>query len=163
MDGIFINLTKNDIIIEDNIESKKYIIKARKELVPPSSQVVKKNNKINAKIETVNIGDSEEYELEINVVIPKISEYMIYPFTKDQIDIINQISRGRTRLFILEQRDVEYWSYGKFQCPFRNYRLFTQYNGKLIEYPIPKTYLDLFSETVNTTVDVSKKFYNKLE
>ena len=38
-----------------------------------------------------------------------------------------------------------------FECPFRNYRLFTldlDREGGLIEYPIPKTYLDLVVSSV---------------
>jgi hypothetical protein len=77
------------------------------------------------------------------ITVPMISPYVKYPFTKDQIEKINSISNGRPRLLILTKQDAEYWSSGSFENPFRNYRLFSYIDEGLVEYPIPKTYLDV--------------------
>jgi len=83
------------------------------------------------------------------------SPYIKYPFTQEQVDKINEISRGRTRLFLLTDEDAKYWSSGNFkENPFRNYRLFVVENKKLKEYPIPTTYLDT---VVGTMSLLSKK------
>lgn len=151
MDGVFINLTDCDITLPNSI-----IIKHDPELITGSRNTSIKESKLKA------ITHNDEFEKITDVSVYSYSEYIKYPFTQDQIDKINNITKGRKRLLILSQKDVEYWSNGKFQCPFRQYRLFTFKNGNLIEYPIPKTYLDIVTETVNSTLIASKKFYNSL-
>ncbi len=90
----------------------------------------------------------------INVEL--VCPYYKYPFTKEQIDKINSISNGRTRLFIMSKEDAEFWSSGNFDCPFRNYRIFVSTeSNSLIEYPIPKTYLDVVTGSLGT---VARKF-----
>ncbi len=85
------------------------------------------------------------------VPIEMVNPYIKYPFSDLQIEKINKISGGRTRLLIMSKEDAEFWSSGNFDCPFRNYRLFTILNKKLIEYPVPKTYKD-------TAITMIKKF-----
>lgn len=152
MDGVFINLTNK------NVHLGGISISSGNELVTPSMRTVSKIKKINGVY-----GNNK-----ISIDVPNVSEYIKYPFTEYQIKKINSLSQGRTRLFILEKEDVEYWSIGRFQCPFRNYRLFTwkefhDYdNLELIEYPIPKTYLDVLVDSVDNVVVASKKVYGKI-
>jgi len=158
MDGVFINLTNEDITIND--KSVSITIPCNKDLVTPIRQIIKTDATLSGIIST-QLADNDIHNLqatkwfntaynkiqraERNVImtVPMISPYIKYPFTKDQIEKINNISNGRPRLLILTKQDVEYWSSGSFESnPFRNYRLFTHIDGNLVEYPIPKTYLD---------------------
>jgi len=94
-----------------------------------------------------------------NVIVSAslLSPYIKYSFSKNQIDKINYLAKGRTRLLILLKEDAEFLSQGHFEetFPFRNYRLFTVIDNKLIEYPIPKTYLDTVVDSIGF---ISKKF-----
>lgn len=165
MDGVFINITKEDV--ELKIEDKVLLIPANPDLVTPIKEIVLISKNINGIISTPLKEDDIRYlhgtnwintvynkitrsEEEINTEISLVSPYAKYPFTKEQIDKINQISNRRTRLLITTKEDAQYWSDGKFDCPFRNYRLFTCQNNSLIEYPIPKTYLDVVVEGVKS-------------
>jgi hypothetical protein len=163
MDGVFINLTdKNVELVVDN---KTITILANPDLVTPIKELVLTENTINAFLSTPLKEDDIRYlqgtgwintlynkitrsEEEIKTKILTISPYVKYPFTQEQIDKINKISNKRTRLLITTKEDVQYWAYGKFECPFRNYRLFVHENNSLLEYPIPKTYLDAVVEGV---------------
>lgn len=168
MDGVFINLTNLDI--ELKLEDKKYIIPANPELVTPTKDVVYTENNITAILSTPLSEEDIRYlhgknwintlynkitrsEIEIKIPSVYINSYVKYPFTKEQIDKINQISNKRTRLFILTEQDAKYWSDGNFECPFRNYRIFTFVNNTLIEYPIPKTYLDVIVDNMKHISD----------
>lgn len=153
MDGIFINLTPNDIILQDALGND-FTVKGNPDLITPTGNEIKHDKHLKAAYLT-------EKEANIAVYANMIQEHIKYPFTQSQIDKINRISKGRTRLLILDKKDVEYWSIGRFQCPFRNYRLFTWNNKKLVEYPIPKTYLDYVSDTVESAVNATRKFYNR--
>ena len=155
MDGVFINLTPHDLHLE-NEKGEEIIIKGNSDLVTPSRQAITTDNTLNCIYHNEN-----NQEGLLSLKIQMFSEHIKYPLTQDQIDKINSISRGRTRLFILDRNDIEYWSNGKFQCPFRNYRLFTLVQKKLIEYPIPKTYLDIVGDTVGSAFNASKKIYSK--
>jgi hypothetical protein len=86
---------------------------------------------------------SERNAILVRVVI--CNPYNKHPFTDYQVEQINKISNKRTRLLILTEKDAIYWASGNFQSPFSNYRLFTSGpDGSLVEYPIPKTYKDIF-------------------
>lgn len=169
MDGVFINLTDKDIELE--IESGKImIVPGNPDLVTPVKNLTMIKNGINGILSTplkdddvrhvagtgwmntvyTKITRSEE-DIKINSYM--VSAHVKYPFTDDQIEKINKISNSRMRLLILTEEDVKYWSDGHFLCPFRNYRLFTNSNKKLIEYPIPKTYLDIVMDGVRTIND----------
>jgi hypothetical protein len=173
MDGVFINLTNKNVEIK--VEDKIVVIPANPDLVTPIKEIITVNNIVNGISSTplklldihylkgtnwVNtvynkITRSEE---DLNITVASISPYEKYPFTKEQIDKINKISNGRTRLLILTKEDAIYWSNGKFECPFRNYRLFTSDdNNCLLEYPIPKTYLDLVVDGVKNIKSIINK------
>jgi hypothetical protein len=171
MDGVFINLTSEDI--ELCIENKVVIIPANPDLVTPIKDLIFTNVVVNGILSTplkesdihvlrgsnwintiYNQITTREDNIQLNV--SAISPYIKYPFTKEQIAKIDKISNGRTRLLILSKEDVEYWSDGKFECPFRNYRLFICSNKSLLEYPIPKTYLDIVVEGVKSFSDKLK-------
>ncbi len=160
MDGTFINLTPNDLFLQD-ATGQNFKVNGNPDLVTPTSQAMKSDSYIKGIffIEAIT-GSLNESTISVNV--PMIREHIKYPFTQQQIDKINNYSQGRTRLLILDPKDVEYWSIGRFKCPFRNYRLFTWDNKSLIEYPIPKTYLDYVSDTVESVANVGSKFYKKV-
>jgi len=158
MNGVFINLTDKDIIIKS--EERSVVILANVDLVTPIRQIIKTNGPLSGIIST-QLADNDIHYLQathwfntnynkilrseqnIMLSVPLVSPYIKYPFTQSQIDKINSISNGRTRLLILTKEDAEYWSSGNFkECPFRNYRLFTNIEDSLVEYPIPSTYLD---------------------
>lgn len=166
MDGVFINITNEDVNLIDK-ESKCITIPSNPDLVTPIREIVLTELKINGILSTPLKEDDVRYlhgtnwvntlynkitrseeEVKINALL--VSPYVKYPFTKEQIDKINQISNKRTRLFITTRQDAQYWSDGKFECPFRNYRLFIHENNSLIEYPIPKTYLDVVVESMKS-------------
>ncbi len=159
MDGVFINLTDSDIIIKD--KTRNFCIKGNKDLVTPVKELVQTESLVSGIVSTPladedvhtiqsakmfntvynKIERAEQNALMVHVVIN--SPYIKYPFTEYQIEQINKISSKRTRLFLLTKQDAEVWSSGNFECPFRNYRLLISgTEGSLIEYPIPKTYLD---------------------
>lgn len=163
MDGVFINLTNKDVDL--TIENKTIIIPANPDLVTPTREIVLTENNINGLVSTPLKEDDIRYlhgtswvntvynkitrsQEEVQLTVSLISPYIKYSFTKEQIDKINKISDRRTRLLIITKEDAQYWSDGKFECPFRNYRLFVHENYGLIEYPIPKTYLDVVVEGV---------------
>jgi hypothetical protein len=174
MDGIFINLTNIDA--ELTIDNKTIIIPANTDLVTPIREVIYTNKMINGILSTPLKEDDIHYlqrtnwvntlynkitrsEDDIKISIKMYSPYVKYSFTKEQIEKINQISNGnrRTRLLILTKEDAQYWSDGKFESnPFRNYRLFVNVEKGLIEYPIPKTYLDSVIEGVKNLSDKIK-------
>jgi hypothetical protein len=168
MDGVFINLTALDVELKQ--DDKIIIIPANPDLVTPIRDEVITESNINAFLSTPLKEDDVRYlkatnwvstvynkitrsEDEIKIKVSVVSPYVKYPFTKEQVDKINQISNKRTRLFIVTKEDAIYWSDGKFECPFRNYRLFVYTNGYLMEYPIPKTYLDVVVEGVKGLKD----------
>lgn len=172
MDGVFINLTKDDIHLILN--DKTINIPANIDLMTPVSKTLYTENTIHGIISSTLNDDDIRYlkgtnwintvynkitrsEEEIKIPTLYTSPFVKYPFTKDQIDKINRISNRRTRLLILNKEEAEYWSNGKFDCPFRNYRLFSYTGNQLIEYPIPKTYLDSFVESVK---NISDRVYN---
>jgi hypothetical protein len=149
MDGIFINLTGEDIDITD-INGKQVTIKCDPELITPRRYEKQESSVI--KTET-------EFD-KIIVKIETVVQYIKYPFTEEQILKINKISSGKTRLFILNEDDANYWSNDKFECPFRNYRLFVIKDQKILEYPRPRTYLDLVVDSANSILrDAGKKIY----
>ncbi len=172
MDGVFINLISEDVII--NTGDKSVTIVSNTELVTPVRKSIKTNTSVSGII-SVALKDEEIYTLQsaqmFNTIYNKIVRteqtapvikvelvcpYFKYPFTKEQIDKINSISNGRTRLFIMTKEDAEFWSSGNFkENPFRNYRIFTVNENILTEYPIPTTYLDMISSSMSS---VSKKF-----
>jgi hypothetical protein len=181
MDGVFINLTNKDIeLIIDNEEKtdeeekieKTIVVPANPDLVTPTKETVYTSCVVNAVLSTPLKKDDIHYlqgtnwintlynkitrsEEDVKVGTYCYNQFVKYAFTPEQIEKINHVSNKRTRLFILEKEEVEYWSDGKFECPFRNYRLFTYKDKHLIEYPIPKTYLDL---VVNGVKSISDKF-----
>ena len=159
MDGVFINLTSNDVTVTG--EDKKYIIPGNQDLVTPTRDILLTSGTLSGIVSTTLGSDDVRFiqatqmfntvynrvtRSEQNAMLVPISlesPYIKYPFTQEQIDKINSISNGRTRLFILSKSDAIYWSSGNFiSCPFRNYRLLTVVEDRIIEYPIPKTYLD---------------------
>lgn len=167
MDGVFINLLNYDVNIkhsEGNI-----IVPGNPDLQTPVKQILKIHNKISATI-NVPLGENDIHYLQatkwfntnynkinrseqsIMIDVPLINPFVKYPFTQEQIDKINEISNGRTRLLIMSKEEAKYWSNGNFECPFRNYRLFVpdEKNESLVEYPIPKTYLDSVVKTLGT-------------
>ena len=163
MDGVFINLTNKDI--ELSVENKTIIIPANPDLVTPVKNIVFTDNIVSGFVNSPLKEDDIHYlqatnwintvynkisrsEEELKIKVSLLNPYVKYPFTKEQIDKINQISNKRTRLLILTKEDAQYWSDGKFPCPFRNYRLFIHKNNELLEYSIPKTYLDVMVEGV---------------
>lgn len=163
MDGVFINLTNEDVKLV--IDDKNIIIPANPDLVTPIREIILTETMVNGIISTPLKEDDVRYlqgNNWVNTVYNKIdrseeptkvsvlfaSPYVKYPFTQEQIDKINHISNRRARLLITTRQDAQYWSDGKFECPFRNYRLFVFENNHLVEYPIPKTYLDVVVEGV---------------
>jgi len=163
MDGTFINLSGKDV--ELKINDKIVVISACPELVTPIKESIITPIIINGIISTPLAEDDIRYlhgtnwvntiynkitraEEELQFNISFVNQYVKYPFTKEQIDNINKISNKRTRLFLVTEDDALYWSSGKFECPFRNYRLFVNVGFGLMEYPIPKTYLDTAIESV---------------
>jgi hypothetical protein len=165
MDGVFINLTNKDVQLY--YDGKTIIIPANPDLVTPIKDVIVAERTINGTLSTPLKEDDIHYlqktnwvntlynkitrsEEDLKLTISVLSPYVKYPFIQEQIDKINQISNSRTRLLILTKDDAQYWSDGKFECPFRNYRLFVNIGNELIEYPIPKTYLDTFVEGIKT-------------
>jgi hypothetical protein len=163
MDGVFINLTSEDVVL--TLEQKEILISANPDLVTPIKETVLTENNVNGILSTPLKEEDVKYlhgtnwintvynkitrsEEEVKLTVSLISPYVKYPFTKEQIDRINQISNRRTRLLITTKEDAKYWSDGKFDCPFRNYRLFVHENNRLYEYSIPKTYLDAVVEGV---------------
>ncbi len=168
MDGVFINLTYKDVKL--TIGDKTVIIPCNPDLTTPAKDVILTDNVVNGILSTPLNEDDVRYlhgtnwintlynkitrsEEEVSINVSLISPYVKYPFTKEQIDKINKISNKRTRLLILTKEDAQYWFDGKFECPFRNYRLFVHENNKLFEYPIPKTYLDVVVEGVKSFGD----------
>jgi hypothetical protein len=169
MDGVFINLSDTDITLKDSSKNKEFIIKCNYDLLTPTRNTVNTKNMLSGIIST-QLSDDDIHTIQskqlFNTVYNKItrseqnmtidiiysSPYIKYSFTKDQIEKINSISNGRTRLLILSQEDVEYWSSGNFQSPFNNYRLFTNTYAGLIEYPVPKSYKDIVSDSLGTIV-----------
>lgn len=163
MDGVFINLISEDVTI--NTGDKSVTIVSNTDLVTPVRKSINTNTSVSGII-SVALKDEEIYTLQsaqmFNTVYNKIVRteqmapvikvelvcpYFKYPFTKEQIDKINSISNGRTRLFIMTKEDAEFWSSGNFkENPFRNYRIFTVNENILTEYPIPITYLDMISK-----------------
>ena len=164
MDGVFINLTADDINV--TIDNNQIItIQANPDLMTPTRQIVLTEVNTHAIVSTPLKEDDFRYlqgtnwvntvynkitrsEEEIKIKTLLYNPYVKYIFTKEQIEKINKISNRRTRLFITSKEDALYWSDGKFECPFRNYRLFAFEKGILVEYPIPKTYLDLVVDSV---------------
>ena len=167
MDGVFINITDKDVIIKD--KDKNVLIEGNIDLVTPVRHIMKTHSLLSGIIST-GLKDEDVHTIQstqmFNTVYNKITRmeqnapvikvenicpYYKYPFTQEQIDKINSVSRGRTRLFVLTKEDAEFWSSGNFECPFRNYRLFVSTdNHLLIEYPIPKTYLDMVSSSLGS-------------
>jgi hypothetical protein len=172
MDGVFINLTGEDVTI--NTGDKSVTIVSNTDLVTPIRKSIKTHTSVSG-ITSLALKDEEIYTLQsaqmFNTIYNKIIRteqtaplikvelicpYFKYSFTQEQIDKINSISNGRTRLLIMTRDDAEFWSSGNFkENPFRNYRIFTVDENILTEYPIPTTYLDMISSSVSS---VSKKF-----
>lgn len=140
MHGVYINLTGKDISLK-NKEDKEVIIPGNPELITPikSKNVIKQQliGVISTPLEetdvhyiaitgilTSNYNKILRTEKEVLMSVNIIHPYSKYQFTTDQIMTINNISNGRTRLLILTKDDAEFWSSGKFENPFRNYRLF---------------------------------------
>lgn len=169
MDGVFINLTDTDVKIRDQDDT--FIIPANLDLVTPVKDIVLTECIVNGIISVPLKENDIRYlqgtqwtfntfynkitrsETELKVSVSLLSPYVKYPFTLEQIEKINRISNKRTRLFITTEKEARYWSDGKFECPFRNYRLFVSTEDSLIEYPIPKTYLDVVIEGVKNLGD----------
>ena len=149
MDGVFINLTDNDVIVRD-INGKELIIKYIKEICTPSRYEA--HDDIMVCTET----STEKYVIRC---VPR-SKYVKYTFTDVQIEKINEISCRKTRLFIMSEEDADCWSSGSFKCPFRNYRIFTvsKDGNHLTEYPRPITYLDTFVNSTSFLYTASKRF-----
>jgi hypothetical protein len=155
MNGIFINLTENDIKIESEHKEDIFIL-GNPDLVTPTRKEANRDNIINA----VYL-NSDRAEKDINITITKISEHIKYPFTQDQIDKINSMSKGRTRLLIMPRKDAICWAHGMFEAPFRNYRLFSLINNNtLLEHTVPKSYLDIVVDTAKYTMITGKQLYN---
>jgi hypothetical protein len=164
MDGVFINLTNKNV--ELNVVDKNIMIPGNPDLITPIREIIMTDNNVNGILSTPLKEDDIRYlhgtnwintlynkitrsEEDIKITVSLINPYVKYPFTKEQIDKINGVSNRRTRLLIVTKDDAQYWSDGKFECPFRNYRLFVHINNNtLIEYPIPKTYLDTAVESM---------------
>lgn len=161
MDGVFINLTDEDVTIKD--KNNEFLIKGNKDLLTPITDETKTENVLSG-IVSYPLDEKDIHTIQstqmFNTVYTKIersernailipvvlhSPYVKHPFTDYQVEQINKISNKRTRLLILTEKDAIYWSSGNFQSPFSNYRLFvSRPNGSLVEYPIPKTYKDMF-------------------
>lgn len=157
MDGVFINLTDKNVTIKSN--SGEFIIKGNKDFLTPVTEEIPTDNILSG-IVSNPLKEKDIYTIQstqmLNTVYTRIERseqnatmvnvtfcnpYVKHPFTDHQINQINKISNGRTRLLILEKKDAIYWSSGNFKPPFDNYRLFTYGNeGNLIEYPIPLSY-----------------------
>lgn len=164
MDGVFINLTGEDVTIID-ANQKKIIIPGNIDLVTPIKNISSKEQTVNGIVsvplsqEQINskIGqwDTNEYnnvyrnEIDVKINSYKISGFIKYTFRQEQKIKIDKITNGRTRLFIMSENEVDFWSSGQFDCPFRNYRIFTVEGEKLIERGIPKTYLDVVVDGVS--------------
>ncbi len=160
IDGVFINLTDEDIIIKD--KNNEFIIKGNKDFLTPVTPETKTDNVLSGivsyPLEEKDIHTIQSTQM-FNTIYTKIERsernailvrlvlnnpYTKHPFTDYQVEQINKISNKRTRLLILTEKDAAYWSSGNFQSPFSNYRLFTSGpNGSLIEYPVPKTYKNM--------------------
>lgn len=172
MDGVFINLTAKDMSIK--IQSGEILVVPKNpDLVTPTKERIYTDEVIHA-VSSTPLKDNDIHYLQktnwANTLYNKITRseedvvvhslvlqrHVKYPFTAEQIEKINYISNGRTRLLLIEEEDAIFWSDGKFECPFRNYRLFSVNDNVLVEYPIPKTYLDLVVSGVKT---ISKKIY----
>jgi hypothetical protein len=168
MDGVFINLTEKDVELTHG--DKTILIPANLDLITPIKDIVLTDCIVNGILSNPLKEDDVRYlhgtnwvntlynkitrsEEEVSINVSLVSPHVKYPFTKEQIDKINKISNKRTRLLILNKKDARYWSDGKFECPFRNYRLFVHEDNKLLEYPIPKTYLDAMVEGVKNLGD----------
>lgn len=158
MDGVFINLTKDEAVITSGESVLR--VGPNVDLVTPVREEIRTSVTVSGTV-SVPLDDCDIHYLQAtswfntsyNKVLRSeksvcvesviVSPYIKYPFTQDQIDKINLISNNRTRLFILSKNEAIVWSQGGFDCPFRNYRLFSVCDGLLHEYPIPKTYLDV--------------------
>jgi hypothetical protein len=153
MDGVFINLTDKDVNLIDK-DNERIVVPANPDLMTPIKSVVKTPMSLSAVVscplsETdIKYLKSAKYsnssylkvsrsEKDVILKANMISPYEKYSFTKEQVDKINSITLGRTRLLILTKEDAEFWSRGFFQTPFSSYRLFSATNGELIEYPVP--------------------------
>lgn len=151
MNGVFINLMNKDVILND-INNKELIVKCDKDLITPSRYEVVEEFTICTESPT------DKYIIRCSIK----PEYVKYPFTDEQIFRINEISQNKTRLFIMSEEDANYWSLGKFKCPFRNYRIFTDDGYNLIEYQKPLTYLDTVVNSAAIVYTSSKKIYSKV-
>lgn len=172
MDGVFINLTAKDMSIKIQ-NGTTVIIHKNPELVTPVKERMYIDEVIHA-ISSAPLKDNDIHYLQktnwMNTLYNKITRseediivhslavqrHVKYPFTAEQIEKINYISNGRTRLLVMDEEDAIFWSDGKFECPFRNYRLFSVNLEVLVEHPVPKTYLDL---VVNGVKNISKRVY----
>jgi hypothetical protein len=160
MDGVFINISNKDVVIYH--DGKEFTIKILKniDLLTPVREIIKTNNTLSGIISTAlatedihTIQSTQMFntvyatitrsEQNIQMIpVTFINPYIKYPFTDPQIEKINNIANGRTRLLIMSKEDAEFWSNGNFECPFRKYRILVSSDNSLIEYPIPKTYRD---------------------
>jgi hypothetical protein len=168
MDGVFINLTNEDVSLI--IDNQTIVIPANPDLITPIKHIIKTTLPLSGIVSSPLASNDIHYlqnagwynstynkinrtEQNILINISMVSSYVKYPFTNEQIDKINYIANGRLRLLILTKDDAEYWSSGKFESnPFRNYRLFTNTLDGLVEYPIPKTYLDAVYNSVKNLI-----------
>lgn len=153
MDGVFINLTNEDVILCD-INNKELVVKCDKDLITPSRYEV---------VEELTVcteSPTDKYIVRCSMK----PEYVKYSFTDEQIIRINEISQNKTRLFLMSEEDANSWSLGKFKCPFRNYRIFTVSNDgyNLTEYQKPLTYLDTVVNSAAIVYTSSKKIYSKV-
>lgn len=163
MDGVFINLTDQDIIIKNN-EEEEFVIPKNIDLVTPIKEEITTDLSISGIIssplsemdikflQTAKFTNSTHLKIsrsekDILVKAKLISPFEKYSFTKEQIEKINNISSGRPRLLILTPQDAEFWSKGFFQPPFRTYRLFSVIDNQLYEYPVPAS--GYFSDAIS--------------
>lgn len=153
MDGVFINLTNEDIVLYD-INNKEFMVRSNKDLITPTRYEAIEDFTICTETPT------DKYVMRCSLK----ADYIKYPFTEEQIEKINEISNGKTRLFIMTEEDAICWSLGKFKCPFRNYRLFVVLNNgySLVEYQKPLTYLDSVVNSATTLYNSSRKIYHKI-
>ncbi len=158
MDGVFINISNEDVIIKDR--TREFTIYKNEDLITPVKEVIRSSTTLSGIVSTEltdehihtiqstgvfstvynTITRSEQNAMMVDCTL--INPYIKYPFSESQIEKINKISAGRTRLFIMSKEDAEVWSSGEFECPFRNYRIFVSHDKGLLEYPKPKTYKD---------------------
>jgi hypothetical protein len=168
MNGVFINITNRDIIVDNMTipHNKELITQYRDEMLinnAPISAVISTplTTPLGAESNTYSYVPSGIFansykmirdETQINLNVPTVQKKIKYSFTNEQIEIINNISKNRTRLFIVTEEDADCWLNGRFECPFRNYRIFICRDGRLLEHVAPRSVADIIISGIKSSV-----------